>query len=33
MADMQQVAAAMDVKEQVVDALPKRIKELRFGLP
>ncbi|KAL9602953.1 MAG: hypothetical protein Q9219_001478 [cf. Caloplaca sp. 3 TL-2023] len=33
MAAMQPVAAAMDVKEQVVDTLPKRIKELRFGLP
>lgn len=33
MADVQQGAAVMDVKEQVVDSLPKRIKELRFGLP
>ncbi|KAL8872081.1 MAG: hypothetical protein Q9174_002232 [Haloplaca sp. 1 TL-2023] len=33
MADGQQVAAIMDVKEQVVDSLPKRIKELQFGLP
>lgn len=33
MADMQQLAVVMDVKEQVVDTLPKRIKELKFGLP
>ncbi|KAL9592773.1 MAG: hypothetical protein Q9179_006388, partial [Wetmoreana sp. 5 TL-2023] len=33
MADTQHVAAAVDLKEQVVDFLPKRIKELRFGLP
>ncbi|KAI4168021.1 MAG: hypothetical protein LQ343_006728 [Gyalolechia ehrenbergii] len=30
---MQQIAVTMDVKEQVVDTLPKRIKELKFGLP
>ncbi|KAL8925127.1 MAG: hypothetical protein Q9208_003632 [Pyrenodesmia sp. 3 TL-2023] len=33
MADVQQAAATMNVKEQVVDTVPKRIKELRFGLP
>ncbi|KAI4118724.1 MAG: hypothetical protein LQ345_001290 [Seirophora villosa] len=31
--NLPQFAAAMDVKEQVVDTLPKRIKELKFGLP
>lgn len=30
---MQQAAAATDVKEQVVDRIPKRIKELKFGIP
>ena len=29
----QHLAAVMDVKEQVVDFLPKRIKELTFGIP
>ncbi|KAL8862449.1 MAG: hypothetical protein Q9178_000946 [Gyalolechia marmorata] len=29
----QHLAAVMDVKEQVVDFLPKRIKELSFGIP
>lgn len=30
---MQQATAATDVKEQVVDRIPKRIKELKFGIP
>ena len=29
----QHLAAVRDVKEQVVDLLPKRIKELSFGIP
>ena len=29
---MQQAAAVMDVKEQVMDTVPKRIKELQFGI-